>query len=76
MFRDGKITDISVDSSAARNGVLINHQLLEVRRVVFVVVNVLTYSVLMYRVQMGEGTLGCYYTSLHSLMITFSYLLA
>jgi len=30
VFRDGKITDISVDSSAARNGVLINHQLLEV----------------------------------------------
>jgi len=30
VFRDGKITDISVESSAARNGLLINHHLLEV----------------------------------------------
>jgi syntenin-1 len=30
VFRDGKITDISVDSSAARNGVLVDHHLLEV----------------------------------------------
>eukprot|EP00088_Acartia_fossae_P002997 TRINITY_DN11250_c0_g1_i13.p1 TRINITY_DN11250_c0_g1~~TRINITY_DN11250_c0_g1_i13.p1 ORF type:complete len:307 (+),score=94.99 TRINITY_DN11250_c0_g1_i13:44-964(+) len=30
VFRDGKITDIGVDTSAARNGLLINHNLLEV----------------------------------------------
>lgn len=29
-FKNGKITSIVKDSSAARNGVLINHQLLEV----------------------------------------------
>merc|ERR1712004_237990 len=29
-FKDGKITSIAVDSSAARNGLLIDHQLLEV----------------------------------------------
>merc|ERR1712243_401559 len=29
-FRDGRITSITVDSSAARNGLLIDHQLLEV----------------------------------------------
>lgn len=29
-FKNGKITDIVKDSSAARNGVLVDHQLLEV----------------------------------------------
>jgi len=29
-FKDGKITSIAVDSSAARNGLLIDHQLLEI----------------------------------------------
>lgn len=29
-FKNGKITTIVKDSSAARNGVLINHQLLEI----------------------------------------------
>ena len=32
-FKEGKITAIAVDSSAARNGLLIDHNLLEVRSI-------------------------------------------
>ena len=32
-YRDGKITAIVVNSSAARNGMLVDHNLLEVRKI-------------------------------------------